>query len=227
MSPWDDFEVPVQARRGQITLNLHDHLASYTPKRPAAYLHISSDRFGLEDADDTRARLRWPQFAKVHKENDTSAFKKRKVLKDDGSVDWVVLRPQFRRLRADLASGAIDSAIFYDLDRLVRRPRDLEDLINDSDRHMARIMCVMALKSSEDTSRRVARMHLACAQDGKIQDCIAYGWIRTGTDKSTPTNSSWLNRIEAQFTALRYFALDGTDHPSHKPQGSMIRRYII
>ncbi|MEW2079317.1 IS630 family transposase [Streptomyces sp. NPDC013433] len=43
----------------------------------------------------------------------------------------------------------------------------------------------------------------------------------------TPTNSSWLNRIEAQFTALRYFTLDGTDHPSHKEQGSMIRRYII
>ncbi|MEU8618799.1 IS630 family transposase [Streptomyces sp. NPDC048623] len=43
----------------------------------------------------------------------------------------------------------------------------------------------------------------------------------------TPTNSSWLNRIEAQLTALRYFALDGTDHASHKAQGSMIRRYII
>ncbi|WP_433259457.1 IS630 family transposase (plasmid) [Streptosporangium sp. CA-135522] len=43
----------------------------------------------------------------------------------------------------------------------------------------------------------------------------------------TPTNSSWLNRIEAQFTALRYFALDGTDHPSHTAQGSMIRRYVI
>jgi hypothetical protein len=40
--------------------------------------------------------------------------------------------------------------------------------------------------------------------------------------------SSWLNRIiEAQFTALRHFALDGTDDPSHKVQGSMIRRYII
>jgi hypothetical protein len=26
---------------------------------------------------------------------------------------------------------------------------------------------------------------------------------------------------------LGYFALDGTDHPSHKAQGSMIRRYII
>jgi transposase len=43
----------------------------------------------------------------------------------------------------------------------------------------------------------------------------------------TPTNASWLNRIEAQFTALRYFALDGTDHTSHAKQASMIRRYII
>lgn len=43
----------------------------------------------------------------------------------------------------------------------------------------------------------------------------------------TPTNSSWLNRIEAQFTALRYFTLDGTDHATHKEQGSMIRRDIL
>jgi len=42
----------------------------------------------------------------------------------------------------------------------------------------------------------------------------------------TPFYGSWLNRIEAQFTALRYFALDGTDHPSHEEQGRMIRRYI-
>lgn len=43
----------------------------------------------------------------------------------------------------------------------------------------------------------------------------------------TPTYSSWLNRIEAQFQALRYFTLDGTDHNSHREQASMIRRYII
>jgi transposase len=42
----------------------------------------------------------------------------------------------------------------------------------------------------------------------------------------TPTNASWWNRIEAQFTALRYFALDGTDHATHEEQASMIRRYI-
>jgi transposase len=42
----------------------------------------------------------------------------------------------------------------------------------------------------------------------------------------TPTNSSYLNRIEAQFTALREFTLNGIDHASHREQGSMIRRYI-
>ena len=46
-------------------------------------------------------------------------------------------------------------------------------------------------------------------------------------DRLHPTNSSWLNRVEAQFTALRYFALDGTGHITHQEQASMIRRYII
>jgi hypothetical protein len=32
-----------------------------------------------------------------------------------------------------------------------------------------------------------------------------------------PFNASWLNRIEAQFTGLRYFALDGTDHACGVP----------
>jgi len=41
-----------------------------------------------------------------------------------------------------------------------------------------------------------------------------------------PTNASFLNRIECHFTALRYFALNGTDHRSHDEQNSMIRRYI-
>jgi site-specific DNA-cytosine methylase len=33
--------------------------------------------------------------------------------------------------------------------------------------------------------------------------------------------------VEHAGTALRYFALDGTDHPTHHEQASMIRRYII
>jgi len=42
----------------------------------------------------------------------------------------------------------------------------------------------------------------------------------------TPANSSWMNRLECQFTALREFTLSGTDHATHREQGSMIRRYI-
>ncbi len=41
-----------------------------------------------------------------------------------------------------------------------------------------------------------------------------------------PFYASWLNRIEAQFQALRYFAIDGSDHESHEAQARMIRRYI-
>jgi hypothetical protein len=41
----------------------------------------------------------------------------------------------------------------------------------------------------------------------------------------TSVNTSWLNRIEAQLTALRYFALDGL--PRHPPgPGSVIHRHI-
>src|SRR5215831_630545 len=39
----------------------------------------------------------------------------------------------------------------------------------------------------------------------------------------TPANASWLNRIEAQLTALRYFALDGTDHLGARELGVQIR----
>jgi hypothetical protein len=43
---------------------------------------------------------------------------------------------------------------------------------------------------------------------------------------ATPAGSGQRRPIEAQFTALRYFTLDGTDHASHAEQASMIRRYI-
>ena len=38
----------------------------------------------------------------------------------------------------------------------------------------------------------------------------------------TPTSSSWLNRIVAQFTAPRYFALDGTDHRSQSQPAVLV-----
>jgi transposase len=42
----------------------------------------------------------------------------------------------------------------------------------------------------------------------------------------TPSNASWLNWVECEFTALRYFALDGTDYPSHAAQEAAIAGYL-
>ena len=66
--------------------------------------------------------------------------------------------------------------------------------------------------------------HLTTARDSRVGDWAAASNVEIAY---TPSNASWLNRIEAQFTALRYFALDGTDHATHKEQASMIRRYVI
>lgn len=42
----------------------------------------------------------------------------------------------------------------------------------------------------------------------------------------TPTNASWLTRIESHFTALRTFALDDTDYRSHQEQQAAIESYL-
>ena len=65
--------------------------------------------------------------------------------------------------------------------------------------------------------------HLSTKNDQRVGE-----WAKANNVELayTPFYGSWLNRIEAQFQALRYFALDGTDHPTHRAQASMIRRYI-
>jgi transposase len=42
----------------------------------------------------------------------------------------------------------------------------------------------------------------------------------------TPSNASWLNWIECEFAALRYFTLDGSDHRDHATQEATIAGYI-
>ncbi|MFF4778690.1 transposase [Microtetraspora fusca] len=41
-----------------------------------------------------------------------------------------------------------------------------------------------------------------------------------------PTYGSWLNWIESEFAALRYYALNGTDHRSHDEQNAAIGAYV-
>jgi transposase len=42
----------------------------------------------------------------------------------------------------------------------------------------------------------------------------------------TPTNASWLNRIECHFMALKKFTLDNTDYRSHEEQQAAIDHYL-
>jgi transposase len=42
----------------------------------------------------------------------------------------------------------------------------------------------------------------------------------------TPTQASWLNRIESHFTALKKFALDTSDFRSHEAQQQAIEDYL-
>ncbi|GHC27054.1 MULTISPECIES: recombinase family protein [Streptomyces rochei group] len=141
-----------------------------------------------EDGRALAERLGWT-IVKVIPEDDTSAFKRRKIKLPDGSTALRTVRPGFRSALDGLASGEYDGLIADDLDRVARDPRDLEDLIdvvesrrpripvesvtgslrlaNDADITMARIMCAVANKSSRDTARRVTRKHEELAAEGK------------------------------------------------------------
>jgi site-specific DNA recombinase len=176
--------------------------------RVGAYVRVSEDRdddakaVGRQE-EDTRVLVarHGGTVAKVYAENDTSAYKKRRVQRTDerGEVFHVyrVIRPVFQQLLADLRKGVIDAAVVYDLDRLARDPRDLEDvieivehykrpvidvsgavdLLTDNGRSMARVGVTMANKSSADTARRVRRKHLENAENGiPVGGTRPFGW---------------------------------------------------
>ncbi len=66
--------------------------------------------------------------------------------------------------------------------------------------------------------------HRSTKTDTRVGDWAAANNVELAY---VPFYGSWLNRIEAQFTGLRYFAPDGTDYNTHREQASPIRRSII
>jgi site-specific DNA recombinase len=98
-------------------------------------------------------------------------------------------RPQYARCLEALQLGLIDGLLVYDLDRLHRQPRELEDFIalceqqrltnvasasGDIDlttadgQFQARILAAVAKKESDDKSRRIRRKHEELAVNGKL-----------------------------------------------------------
>jgi len=164
-------------------------------QRAVVYVRISDDPEGTErgvDRQETDCRAYAASHdmsvVEVFRENDTSAFKQRTITLPSGERVRRVVRPQFRAMLGFLAQGNADVMVAYDLDRAVRDPRDLEDLIDakvlsrfqvrsvtgslkldsDADVAMARVLVAMANKSSADTARRVAR--------AAKQQAIEGGW---------------------------------------------------
>jgi len=164
----------------------------------AVYARISDDQFdtaagvGRQTADGrTRGAALGATEMIDYTENDTSAYKRRKVTITDEYGDrrqaWRVMRPRWAEMMRAIRAGEIQAVIVYDLDRLCRDPRDLEDAIETAEYHgvrweditggidlnsadgrsWARMRATMARKASDDTARRVARAHRARVESGR------------------------------------------------------------
>ena len=147
----------------------------------AVYARISADTEGkslgvqrqLEDCRKLAAARGWP-VGREYVDNDISAY--------NGKP-----RPGYEQMVADLAAGVRDAVIVYNLDRLHRRPAELEefvglcervgvrqvatvtadiDLGNDDGLFMARIFAAFAAKESGRKSARMKRKYEQNAQQG-------------------------------------------------------------
>lgn len=180
-----------------------------------------------EQANDCRAYVekRGGKYIHTYEEPNTSAYKRRKVRQPDGRTVYRVVRPVFEAALADLRRGValngerLDGLVVYDIDRLTRDPRHLEDaievvehfgrpiiditgsldLLTDNGRTMARVIVATANKSSADTARRVRRKHEAMQRQGiPAGGSRPFGWL---PDRRT------LDPIEAELvrSAVRRF----------------------
>lgn len=75
---------------------------------------------------------------------------------------------------------------------------------------------------------RSQRLHIVLDNYGPHITNAVLEWTKSHNIRVylTPTNGSWLNRIESQFTALRKFALQPSDFRSHEEQEAAIGSYL-
>lgn len=149
-------------------------------KRAGIYVRISSDPDGkrlgvtrqLEDCERKATAMGW-DVAAVYEDNDKSASNGKR-------------RPEYERMLADLEAKKLDAVVVWDLDRLTRRPIELEhfmdladrrrvglasvggdvDLATDNGRMFARIKGAVSRAEIERKSTRQTRANLQRAESG-------------------------------------------------------------
>jgi DNA invertase Pin-like site-specific DNA recombinase len=84
---------------------------------------------------------------------------------NDTSASNGKTRPDYQRMLADIRDGRIDAVVAWDLDRLYRQPRELEDLIDLADqKHLALATVGGEADLSTDNGRLFARIKGAVAK---------------------------------------------------------------
>lgn len=144
------------------------------------YARISADLAGkalgvqrqVEDCTAKAKALGWT-VVETYVDNDVSASKN-------------VVRPEYNRLMTNIANGVVKAVVVYDLDRLTRKPAELEEFISLSDltgvalanvsgdvdltssggRLVARVKGAVARQEAERIGERTARQKAQKAQQG-------------------------------------------------------------
>lgn len=134
------------APRLDTTLDLLD----LGPERAAIYNRISLDKHSDERAvrrqsEDAHNLARSRGWTVVGEYTDNSLSASRPEIE----------RPEYNRLLADYRAGAFDALICFDLDRLTRQPRQLEDWIEEAEK---RGLVVVTLNGEADLSTDGGRM---------------------------------------------------------------------
>ena len=127
-----------------------DRGAGSSELRVAIYTRISLDRRGdelgvtrqLEEARKIARQRGW-EVVHEYRDNSKSAFMKN------------VRRPEYEQMVEDAKAGMIDGLICWDLDRLTRQPRQIEDWCDMGEQ---RGFVLVTVDGSHDLSTETGRM---------------------------------------------------------------------
>lgn len=133
---------------------------SIAPRHAAIYLRISQDR-EMDGLAIDRQRERCEELAKYRHWDVVETY----VDQSKSATDRTKNRPDYDRMVADYQAGMFTAIICYDLDRLTRQPRQLEDWIDAAElRGLALVTANGDADLSTDGGRMYARIKAAVAR---------------------------------------------------------------
>lgn len=133
---------------------------SNAPRKAAIYLRISLDR-EMDGLAIDRQREQCEALAAYRQWEVVETY----VDQSKSATDRTKVRPAYDQMVADYKAGAFDAIICYDLDRLTRQPRQLEDWIDASElRGLALVTANGDADLSTDGGRMYARIKAAVAR---------------------------------------------------------------